>query len=219
MKFIPSDIPRDTKNQDKQYKVRLYNHFCSRKAVSVTNSLCVCSLRHPGYTSLRHTVIRDVTALLYFFTLSHKRHDLKKKILNIKRVFGFSLQLVSNVSHSNKELREIWSKMYAALHKKYQLFLSDFGTWNLYRFSKNAYKYKFHKNPSTGSGVLPYKRKQEDMTKLTVVFRNFPNAPTNGNMCSVATLLSFWCHILYILKHTHTQIIRQPTKRKSADRQ
>jgi len=58
---------------------------------------------------------------------------------------------------------------------------------------------KFHKIPSTGSGVVPCKRKQKDMTKLPVVFRNFPNAPTNCNMCSVATLFSFRYHILYIM--------------------
>jgi len=34
-------------------------------------------------------------ALLYFSTLSHKRHDLRKKLLTIKCVFGFSLQILS----------------------------------------------------------------------------------------------------------------------------
>ena len=33
--------------------------------------------------------------LLYFSTLSHKRHDLKKKSLNIKNAFRVSLQLLS----------------------------------------------------------------------------------------------------------------------------
>jgi len=34
---------------------------------------------------------------------------------------------------------------------------------------------KFHENPSSGSRVVP--RRQTDMTKLIVVFRNFANAP------------------------------------------
>ena len=34
---------------------------------------------------------------------------------------------------------------------------------------------KFHKNPSSGSRVVP--RGQTDKTKLTVTFRNFANAP------------------------------------------
>jgi len=38
---------------------------------------------------------------------------------------------------------------------------------------------KFHEGPSSGSRVVPSGRTDEktDMTKLTVVFRNFANAP------------------------------------------
>ena len=46
---------------------------------------------------LRCTIFASVAcvALAYFSTLSHKRHDYRKKLLNIKYVFRFSLQLLS----------------------------------------------------------------------------------------------------------------------------
>jgi hypothetical protein len=53
---------------------------------------------------------------------------------------------------------------------------------------------KFYKNPSTGEQVAPFRRtdgqqtdRQTDITKLTVAFQNFANAPNNN---SSSTLLS-----------------------------
>jgi hypothetical protein len=41
-------------------------------------------------------VIRDGPGCtIFFFTLSHKRHDFRKKLSNIKSLFRFSLQLLS----------------------------------------------------------------------------------------------------------------------------
>jgi len=44
---------------------------------------------------------------------------------------------------------------------------------------------KFHENPSKGSRVVSCGRthtdRRTDMTKLTVGFRNFANAPINGS--------------------------------------
>jgi hypothetical protein len=46
---------------------------------------------------MRRIILSSVacSTLPYFSTLSHKRHDLKKKLLNLKCVFLFSLQLLS----------------------------------------------------------------------------------------------------------------------------
>ena len=51
-------------------------------------------------------------ALWYFSTLSHKRHNLKRKLLNTKRVFWFSLQIFFwNIFHSKKKWKW-WDKKF-----------------------------------------------------------------------------------------------------------
>ena len=44
---------------------------------------------------LRRIVIFGLSGSKYFSTLSHKLHDFREKVLNIKYVFWFSLQLLS----------------------------------------------------------------------------------------------------------------------------
>ena len=67
-------------------------------------------------------------------------------------------------------------------HVKYPFFLSDFNdTWifrQIFFFQKYS-NMKFHENPSSGSGAVPWGRAygQTDMTKSVVAFRNFVNAP------------------------------------------
>jgi hypothetical protein len=60
--------------------------------------VCVCSLIIRKAMRVRRIILSSVacSALQYFSTLSHKWHDfLKRKSLNIKCVFWFSLQLLS----------------------------------------------------------------------------------------------------------------------------
>jgi hypothetical protein len=119
-------------------------------------------------------------AVKYFSTLSHKRHNFRKTLLNIISVFLFSLQLLCETLLILEEMSEIWLKMYIGLLAKYQSFLSDFNaTWI---FWHNFYKYsniKFHENPSSGNWVAPCGQtdRRTDMTKQKVAFRNFPNVP------------------------------------------
>jgi hypothetical protein len=61
--------------------------------------------------------------------------------------------------------------MYIGLHVKYPLFLSHFIESLIYYNSD----IKFHENPSSGSRTVPCG--QRDMTKRTVAFRYFENAP------------------------------------------
>jgi len=68
--------------------------------------------------------------------------------------------------------------MFFGLHVKYPLFLSDFNQ-TLY-FSTDFPKIlhiKFHENAPSGSPGVPCGR--TDMMQLTVVFRQFANAPIN----------------------------------------
>ena len=52
--------------------------------------------------------------------------------------------------------------------------------WQIFEKSSNI---KFHRNPSSGSGVVPYGRRdtQKDMMELIVAFRKFAEAPKNGH--------------------------------------
>jgi len=62
----------------------------------------------------------------YFSILSHKRHDLKEKILNIKRVFQVSLQLLCETFLILRRNELDIIKMCIGLHVKYPVFMSDF---------------------------------------------------------------------------------------------
>ena len=102
-----------------------------------------------------------------------------KKLLNIKCLFLFSLQISSEHFLFREELGEIWSKMYFGLHIKYvyQLFLSDSNEiWNfLYIFSKNTAISNLMKTLSMGAEFF-HTDGRTDM-KLIVAFRNFSNEP------------------------------------------
>ena len=73
------------------------NHFCCRKAVSITYSECVpvvLVIQHAKH--MRRVVLSHLAslALQYFSTLPHKRCDYRKKTFwNLKCVFWFSPQL------------------------------------------------------------------------------------------------------------------------------
>jgi len=55
------------------------------------------------------------------------------------------------------------------------------------RIFEKSSNIKFHENPSSGSGVVPWGQMdgRADTTKLIVAFRSFANAPKNGGNLSV----------------------------------
>ena len=80
-------------------------------------------------------------ALPYFSTLSHKRHDFRrKKLLKTKCVFWFTLHLLPGTFLIPRKIERNMTKIYIGLHVKYPLFLSDFNaTWIFSTgFSKNT---------------------------------------------------------------------------------
>ena len=76
-------------------------------------------------------------------------------------------------------------EMWKCLCVKYPLFLSNFNeTWRIlstyFRKKTQISPSKVHQNPSSGSRVVPCRRR--DTTKLTVAFRNLRKATVSLNM-------------------------------------
>ena len=77
----------------------------------------ICRLRHPACNAHAlncHTYVA-CQAVQYFSTLSHKRHDFRKKLLNIKCVFSCALQdlsitfIILRRIKGNIIIKEYWS--------------------------------------------------------------------------------------------------------------
>jgi hypothetical protein len=77
--------------------------------------------------------------------------------LNVKCVFRFSLQLLSEtflIPRRNE--RDMRNKMYICRHVKYPLFFSDLNETLIFSTDfRKILNYKFHENPSSGSRVVP----------------------------------------------------------------
>jgi hypothetical protein len=97
--------------------------------------------------------------------------------MSVKDAFRFSLQLLSETF------------LILRINEPYKIMKPEISR---YIFKKILSYVKFHENPSSGSRVVVYG--QTDMTKLTVVFLNFANAPTNDlratHSVNISSLLS-----------------------------
>jgi len=122
-------------------------------------------------------------ALLYFSTLSHKRHDFreKKMLLNIKRVFWFSLQLLSETFLILRRIqRDIIINVQRSSWEVLVIFVIF--SWHLNFFRQIFGKFsniKFQENPSSTSRIVPCGRTYT-MT-LIAASCNSENAPTNSS--------------------------------------
>ena len=131
---------------------------------------------------MRRIILLSVAsmALQYFSTFSHTRHDFRgKKLLNKKKcVLIFSTTFVCYISRSMKNWARYDQKSLLVLHlsacPSCQIFMK-------LEFSRQSFEVcsntKLPVNPSIGSRATACG--QTDMTKLTVAFRNFTNAPKN----------------------------------------
>ena len=92
-------------------------------------------------------------AVRYFSTLSHRRHDFRKKdLLNIKCMFWFSVQILSETFLIlSRTERDIIINMYCSSCKVPVMHVRVW--WNLNfldRFFEKCSKNKFNENPSSG---------------------------------------------------------------------
>jgi hypothetical protein len=105
----------------------------------------------------------------------------EKKLLNTKRSFlNFFYNFCQNISHFN----ENWGRY--DLSVKHPLFLSDFNeTWTSSTDIRKIIKYRITWKSACGNRAVPCGQtegrtdRQKDLTKITVVFCNFANAPRN----------------------------------------
>jgi hypothetical protein len=119
----------------------------------------------------------------FFHIISNGTISEKKKLLNTKCVFWFSLKISSETvfilrtTERDMIINVYWSCL------KLPVILVRF-YWNLTFVDIFFEKYsniKFRENPSSGSLLAPRRHTdgRTDMTKLVVTFRSFANAPNN----------------------------------------
>jgi len=133
-------------------------------------------------------------ALSCFCTLSRKRHDFRKKLLNIT-MFRFSLQLSSETFLILRKIQRCIVLNVCAFRPSYKkpviLVILSLNLDFLDRYSKKYRKIRlvgaelFHADRQTrrltGSQWDRQTERQRDMTKLTVAFREFANALKDVN--------------------------------------
>ena len=135
-------------------------HCCRGKEKSITYSHCgsvALGIQHAKCRITRILSSAVSLALPCFSIWSHKRNDFRKTLLNIKCVFWFSPNLLSETFLLLLIfiLRMI-KKKYIGLHAKSLLCLSDFNvTWIFSTDFRKMLKNQFHANPSSGSRVVP----------------------------------------------------------------
>ena len=131
------------------------------------------------------SVACPASQFLFLPTLSHKRHDFRKKVTEHKMcILTFSTTFVRNISHSEKKWARYDKKNIYRSSRTVHFILSDFNeSWVFLIDFRKILKCKISwKSVQWGSRVVPYGR--TDMTKLLVSFLlKFVNAP---KICSFA---------------------------------
>ena len=98
----------------------------------------VCKLRYPAWNAhvtfchLWHVRLYYIY-IFFFFALSHKGTIFEGKLLNIKCMFWFSLQLLSETCLILRRTeRDMIEKIYNGLRVKYPIFLSDYNATRIF---------------------------------------------------------------------------------------
>jgi hypothetical protein len=129
-----------------------------QQALNIMNCLSYPPFRaHLLYAALHYHMW--LVCLYHFFFSSHKRHDFRnKKVLNIKCLFWFSVQLLSETFLILRRIkRNIIINVPRSSCKVPVVFFSDFNdTWSSRHIFEVSPNIKFHKNKSSGSLIVSW---------------------------------------------------------------
>jgi hypothetical protein len=170
------------------------NHRCCGEAMSITQPECICSLSQPSPVVCPEPH--------YFSTLSRKRHAFPKTFLNTNYVLWLSLQLVSDIFRIlRRNERHMIKNMYWSSFKVPFVLVRIWWNFNfLGRFSINPQISNIIKICPVGAEFFIRTGGRTDrrtgITKLTVTFYNFTNAPQ-----TVAKFWATWELTIVIVKY------------------
>jgi hypothetical protein len=106
---------------------------------------CICCLRYPACNAQApycHLQPAQLYNIFPHFLLNGTIFGKKRKLLNIKCLFWFSLQILSETFLILRRNERRMIQMYIGLHVKYSLFLSDFnGTGIFSTYFRKIIKY------------------------------------------------------------------------------
>jgi hypothetical protein len=156
-----------------RFEARSRDHYCVRKAISITHFKCVCSLSYLACKGMRRIILSSVVCLAvpHFSTLCHERKIFEKKVIKHKIwVLIFSTKNVWNIFNSKNSLARYYHLCTELFMEKYLLLLSGFNrTWIFPANFRNILKHQIHDNPSSRSRAV---------TCWRPAFRYLANAPT-----------------------------------------
>ena len=123
-------------------------------------SVCVCSPSCPALKIMRRTISWSVacSAVPYFFTLSHKRHDFRENFTEYKMHILICSKTFFLKHFSLKE--ELSERLYVNVRRSsykiaYLWLLSGFNaTWFFLQIFEIVTNIKYHENPTGGSRVV-----------------------------------------------------------------
>ena len=147
--------------------------------------MCVCNLRYPAcnaHAPYCHSVA--CLAVPHLSTLAHKRNDFQNwKSRDITCVLWIALKLTFKTFHILRRTKRDNINVYWSSCKVPVLVRFHWNVDFLYELSKNTKMWNFLKILPLGAEIHADGQTERDMTKLTVAFRNFANAPKNTHVC------------------------------------
>jgi hypothetical protein len=155
------------------------DYVCGCKCKSAGMCLRACILTYTPYNALPYCHLRPLWFHHIFRHFLIKGTIFGKKLLKVKCVFWFSLELLFEIFLILRRIQPDIVINVESLYVKKPLFLSDFNEKNfLDRFSKKKFRYQVLYKFVQWKPICSM-RTDRDMTKL-IIFRNFANAPKNG---------------------------------------